>query len=95
MGIEMELGPVMDDQGGALIVLGDAVTGGRDQRLGQLRQRDAGVGVEPPGGLSAGERRSGPGNGTQAGGQLIGGSQMFLDQPEIAPLQARVIGGQC
>lgn len=94
VGLEEKLGPVRDDQGRGPVVLLDRPTCGLDQRLGQLRERDAGVGVEPPGGLGAGEGLSGPGQGAQPGGDGLDGRERFLDQLEITSLQALVIGRQ-
>ena len=91
---EEELGPVVDDQGIVPVVLLDRRACGLDQGLGQLRERDAGVGVEAPGGLGAGEGLGGPGQGAEPGGDGLDGREMFLDQLEIAPLQAWVVAGQ-
>lgn len=94
VGLEEELGPVVDDQGIVPVVLLDGCTCNLDQGLGQLRERDAEVGVEAPGGLGAGERLSGPGQGAEPGGDGLNGREMFLDQLEITPLQTRVVGRQ-
>jgi hypothetical protein len=84
----------MDDQGIVLVVVLDGSAGGFDQGSGQLRERDAGVGVEAPGGLGAGEGLSGPGQGAEPSGNGLDGREMLLDQLEIAPLQAFVVGRQ-
>jgi len=84
----------MDDQGIVLVVVLDGSAGGFDQRSDQLRERDAGVGVEAPGGLGAGEGLSGPRQGTEPSGNGLDGREMLLDQLEIAPLQAFVVGRQ-
>ncbi len=94
MGLEEELGPVVDDQGLMPIVLLDGGTCGLDQGPGQLRERDPWIGVEAPDGLGAGEGLSGPGEGAEPGGDGLNGREMFLDQLEITPLQSLVVGRQ-
>ena len=84
----------MDHQAIVPVVVRDGGAGGLDQGLDQLRESDAGVGVETPGGLGAGEGLSGPGQGAQPGGDGLDGREMLLDQLEIAPLQAFVVGRQ-
>lgn len=73
VGVEGQLGPILDDQGRVLVVVLDGSAGGLDQGLGQLRERDAGVGVEPPGGLGAGEGLSGPGQSAVPSGNGLDG----------------------
>jgi hypothetical protein len=55
MGVEMELGPVMNDQGIVEAIVPDPIACRLDQGPGQLRPRDPVVGVEPPSGLGTGE----------------------------------------
>ncbi len=76
----------MDDQGIVPVVLPDRRTCGLDQGLGQLRERDAGVGVEAPGGLGAGEGPGDAGPGAQPGGDGLDGREMLLDELKIASL---------
>jgi hypothetical protein len=84
----------VDDQGIVPVVLLDRRPCGLDQGLGQLREGDAGVGIEAPGGLGAGEGLRGPGQGAQPGGDGLDGREMLLDQLKITSLQALVVGRQ-
>ena len=61
MGVEMELGPIMNDQGIVETIVPDAIACGLDQGPGQLRERDPVIGIESPGGLGTGERPAVPG----------------------------------
>jgi hypothetical protein len=84
----------MDHHGRGPVVVRDGGAGGLDQGLDPSRERDAGVGVEPPGGLGAGEGLSGPGQGAETGGDGLDGRAMLLDQMKLAALQALVVGRQ-
>ena len=93
VGLEEELGPVVDDQGIVLVVLLDRHACGLDQGLGQLRERDAGVGVEAPGGLGAGEGLGQARQGGRSGGQRRRAAEVLVHQVDVTALQPWLQGG--